>query len=230
MQSGLGNKCALADLCIVEAGVACDNWTKNLLPRVSCCSPQAVRSVVNARHRPRTFVSFFTHMRPFASLLILLSFAVSPALLAQRAPPPTTRTIAEYNVDDVTLRISADAPRVEVFLWRKPQAIVVYLDSRSIERWMDLASAFIASDGPVPNGAPVERSTPVLRHADSSYRSGLELTRRATDRRSQLFLTAWVGDHSAAMVPMRRSQARGFLAALREAAYVARRPREHVRP
>jgi hypothetical protein len=164
------------------------------------------------------------------SLTVCSAVLFSSSVFAQGAPLPTTRTIAEYNVDDVTLRISADAPRVEVFLWRKPQAIVVYLDSRSIERWMDSASAFIASDGPVPNGAPVERSTPVLRHADSSYRSGLELTRRATDRGSQLFLTAWVGDHSAAMVPMRRSQARGFLAALREAAHVARRPREQVRP
>ncbi|HJU67981.1 MAG TPA: hypothetical protein VJ650_06995 [Gemmatimonadaceae bacterium] len=147
-------------------------------------------------------------------------------LFAQGAPLPATRTIAEYNVDDVTLRISADAPRVEVFLWRRPQAIVVYLDSRSIERWLDSASAFVDDDHAIaPNGEAVERSSAVLRHADSSYRSGLELTRRATDRGSRLFLTAWVGDHSAAMVPMRASQARGFLAALREAAHVARRPR-----
>lgn len=158
--------------------------------------------------------------------LALGSALLFPSSLAAQAALPTRRTIAEYNVDDVTLRISADAPRVEVFVWRKPQAIVVYLDSRSVERWMDTAAAFIAGDAPAPNGAPVEQSTPVLRHADSSYRSGLELTRRATARGSQLFLTAWVGDHSAAMVPMRRSQARGFLAALREAAHVARRPRE----
>jgi hypothetical protein len=161
-------------------------------------------------------------LRPLA---FCIAFVLPSHLLAQGASLPATRTIAEYNVDDVTLRISADAPRVEVFLWRKPQAIVVYLDSRSIERWLDSASAFVATDGPAPNGEPVERSTRVLRHADSSYRSGLELTRRATTRGSQLFLTAWVGDHSAAMVPMRRSQARGFLAALREAAHVARRPR-----
>lgn len=153
------------------------------------------------------------------------AFLFSSPLLAQGPPLPTRRTIAEYNVDDVTLRISADAPRVEVFLWRKPQAIVVYLDSRSIERWLDSASAFVAHDGDTPTGEPIERSSPVLRNADPSYRSGLELTRRATDRSSQLFLTAWVGDHSAAMVPMRKSQARGFLAALREAAHVARRPR-----
>jgi len=169
-------------------------------------------------------------MLSLRSLALCSACLASSSLLAQGAPLPTRRTIAEYNVDDVTLRISADAPRVEVFLWREPQAIVVYLDSRSIERWMDSASAFVAGDTPEPNGAPVERSTSVLRHADSSYRSGLELTRRATDRGSQLFLTAWVGDHSAAMVPMRRSQARGFLAALREAAHVARRPREHGRP
>jgi len=153
------------------------------------------------------------------------AFLFSSPLLAQGSPLPTRRTIAEYNVDDVTLRISADAPRVEVFLWRSPQAIVVYLDSRSIERWLDSAFAFVADDGDTPNGEPTERSSPVLRHVDPSYRSGLELTRRATDRGSQLFLTAWVGDHSAAMVPMRRSQARGFLAALRDAAHVARRPR-----
>jgi hypothetical protein len=164
-------------------------------------------------------------MRSFCSLALCSTFVFSSRLLAQGASLPATRTIAEYNVDDVTLRISADAPRVEVFLWRNPQAIVVYLDSRSIERWLDSASAFVASDESQPNGAPVERSSRVLRHADSSYRSGLELTRRATDRGSQLFLTAWVGDHSAAMVPMRKSQARGFLAALREAAHVARRPR-----
>jgi hypothetical protein len=169
-------------------------------------------------------------MRSFHSLALCSSFLFSSHLLAQGAPLPTTRTIAEYNVDDVTLRISADAPRVEVFLWRAPQAIVVYLDSRSIERWLDSAAAFVARDERAPNGTPIERSTSVLRHADSSYRSGLEFTRRATDRGSRLFLTAWVGDHSAAMVPMRKSQARGFLAALREAAHVARRPREQLRP
>ena len=168
-------------------------------------------------------------MLSLRSLALGSAFLFSSSLAAQDALP-TRRTIAEYNVDDVTLRISADAPRVEVFVWRKPQAIVVYLDARSVERWMDTAAAFIAGDATAPNDAPVERSTPVLRHADSSYRSGLELTRRATDRGSQLFLTAWVGDHSAAMVPMRRSQARGFLAALREAAHVARRPRENGRP
>ena len=157
--------------------------------------------------------------------LFFLSVLFSPVLVAQARPLPAARTIAEYRVDDVTLRISADAPRVEVFLWRKPQAIVVYLDSRSIERWLDTASAFVATDFRAPNGTSLERSTPVLRHPDSSYRSGLELTRQATGRGSRLFLTAWVGDHSAAMVPMRASQARGFLAALREAAHVARRPR-----
>jgi hypothetical protein len=164
-------------------------------------------------------------MRRFRSLPLLLSLVVSPALFAQGATLPATRTIAEYNVDDVTLRISADAPRVEVFLWRKPQAVVVYLDSRSIERWLDSASAFVARDFRAPNGSRLERSSSVLRHSDASYRSGLEFTRQATDRDSRLFLTAWVGDHSAAMVPMRTSQARGFLAALREAAHVARRPR-----
>ena len=156
---------------------------------------------------------------------LLLSLFLPCAALTQATALPAVRTIAEYNVDDVTLRISADAPRVEVFLWRKPQAIVVYLDSRSIERWLDTASAFVSSEFRAPNGESLERSTPVLRHADSSYRSGLELTRRATARGSKLFLTAWVGDHSAAMVPMRTSQARGFLAALREAAHVARRTR-----
>ena len=156
---------------------------------------------------------------------LVLSVIASPGLLAQATPLPAVRTILEYNVDDVTLRISADAPRVEVFLWRKPQAIVVYLDSRSIERWLDTASAFVAGDFRAPNGSPVEWTTPVLRHVDLSYRSGLELVRQATGRGSRLFLTAWVGDHSAAMVPMRPSQARGFLAALREAAHVARRQR-----
>jgi hypothetical protein len=159
---------------------------------------------------------------PFLSLLLL---PLVPTIAPGQGTLPATRTIAEYNVDDVTLRISADAPRVEVFLWRRPQAIVVYLDSRSIERWLDTATAFIADGLHAPNGSPVEQSTPVLRHADPSYRSGLELTRRATDRGSRLYLTAWVGDHSAAMVPMRTSQARGFLAALREAAHVARRTR-----
>lgn len=164
-------------------------------------------------------------MRRLCFRLLALSLVIAPTALAQGAALPSRRTIAEYNVDDVTLRISADAPRVEVFLWRKPQAIVVYLDSRSIERWLDTASAFVAADVRAPNGSHLEQSTPVLHHADASYRSGLELTRQATDRGSRLFLTAWVGDHSAAMVPMRTSQARGFLAALREAAHVARRPR-----
>ena len=158
-------------------------------------------------------------------LALFLPVLCAPSLVAQARPLPAARTIAEYNVDDVTLRISADAPRVEVFLWRKPQAIVVYLDSRSIERWLDTASAFVAGDWRAPNGSPAERTTPVLRHADSSYRSGLELVRRATSRDSRLFLTGWVGNHSAAMVPLRPSQARGFLAALREAAHVARRRR-----
>lgn len=164
-------------------------------------------------------------MSSLRALAFYSAIVFSTPLLAQGASLPTRRTIAEYNVDDVTLRISADAPRVEVFLWRTPQAVVVYLDARSIERWVDSASAFIATDAPAPNGAPMERSSAVLRHTDPSYRSGLEFTRRVTERGSQLFLTAWVGDHSAAMVPMRRSQARGFLAALREAAHVARRPR-----
>jgi hypothetical protein len=131
----------------------------------------------------------------------------------------------EYNVDDVTLRVSADAPRVEVFLWRKPQAILVYLDSRSVERWIDSASAFVSENVRPIAGSPLERSTQILRHADTSYRSGLMFTRATNDRGSRLYLTAWVGDHSAAMVPMRRSQARGFLAALQEAAHVARRSR-----
>ena len=164
-------------------------------------------------------------MPPLRSLALVLALGAPARLGAQLPPPPATRTIAEYNVDDVTLRISADAPRVEVFLWRAPQAIVVYLDSRSIESWLDSATAFVTGDFRAPNGSPLERSTRVLRHADSSYRSGLEFTRQATDRGSRLFLTAWVGEHSAAMVPMRTSQARGFLAALREAAHVARRQR-----
>jgi hypothetical protein len=157
----------------------------------------------------------------------LLALAIAPELHAQRSALPTSRTIVEYNVDDVTLRVSADAPRVEVFLWRKPQAIVVYLDSRSIERWVDSASTFVREEISVPSGSQVERSTRILRHADTSYRSGLLFTRQADERGSRLYLTAWVGDHSAVMVPMRASQARGFLAALREAAHVARRPRAH---
>jgi hypothetical protein len=164
-------------------------------------------------------------MLRFPLAVSLTALVIAPALSAQHSALPTVRTIAEYNVDDVTLRLSADAPRVEVFLWRKPQAIVVYLDSRSIERWMDSASAFVREDIRAPAGSPTERSTRILRHADSSYRSGLMFTRQATGRRSRLFLTAWVGDHSAVMVPMRVSQARGFLAALGEAAHVARRPR-----
>ena len=164
-------------------------------------------------------------MSRFRFLPLLLVPLVASIAVGQGTALPATRTIAEYNVDDVTLRISADAPRVEVFLWRKPQAIVVYLDSRSIERWLDTASAFVADALRAPNGSTIERSTPVLRHVDPSYRSGLEFTRQATDRGSRLFLTAWVGEHSAAMVPMRTSQARGFLAALREAAHVARRAR-----
>jgi hypothetical protein len=155
----------------------------------------------------------------------LLAFVLTTDLSAQGSPLPAARTIAEYNLDDVTLRVSADAPRVEVFLWRKPQAIVVYVDSRSIERWIDTASAFVRDDIRAPSGSELERSTPILRHADSSHRSGLIFTRQARDKSSRLFLTAWVGDHSAAMVPMRASQARGFLAALREAAHVARRAR-----
>ena len=160
-----------------------------------------------------------------AAALLALGFATG--LSAQRSALSGVRTIAEYNVDDVTLRVSADAPRVEVFLWRKPQAIVVYLDSRSVERWIDSASAFLREESKAPTGSQTERSTRILRHADSSYRSGLMFTRQANDRSSRLFLTAWVGDHSAAMVPMRGSQARGFLAALREAAHVARRPSTH---
>jgi hypothetical protein len=164
--------------------------------------------------------------RRVVSVCSVLALADISSLQAQRASLPATRTIAEYNVDDVTLRVSADAPRVEVFLWRRPQAIVVYLDPRSVERWLDSASVFVDDDFRAPNDSTLERSTAVLHHADSSYRSGLELTRRASGRGSRLFLTAWVGDHSAAMVPMRASQARGFLAALREAAHVARRLRE----
>jgi hypothetical protein len=158
-------------------------------------------------------------------LIALLALTITPQLRAQDPALPSSRTIAEYNVDDVTLRVSADAPRAEVFLWRKPQAIAVYLDSRSIERWIDSASAFVREDVKAPTGSQIERSTPILRHADTSYRSGLMFTRQATDKSSHLYLTAWVGDHSAAMVPMRVSQARGFLAALREAAHVARRSR-----
>lgn len=160
-----------------------------------------------------------------AATLFALAFATD--LPAQPSELSGVRTIAEYNVDDVTLRVSADAPRVEVFLWRKPQAIVVYLDSRSVERWIDSASAFVREEIKAPTDSRTERSTRILRHADSSYRSGLMFTRQANGRSSRLFLTAWVGDHSAAMVPMRGSQARGFLAALREAAHVARRPRTH---
>lgn len=163
---------------------------------------------------PRTFLA-----------TALLSLALTLDLSAQRSALPSSRVIAEYNVDDVTLRVSADAPRVEVFLWRKPQAILVYLDSRAIERWADSAAVFLREELRSPDSSAVERSTPILRHADTSYRSGLMFTRHATNRTSRLFLTAWVGDHSAAMVPMRVSQARGFLAALREAAHVARRSR-----
>jgi len=184
----------------------------------------AVTSVTPERFLPDSSPFFMRWLRVFSPMSIL-ALAVVSSLEAQRAPLPATRTIAEYNVDDVTLRVSADAPRVEVFLWRRPQAIVVYLDSRSVERWLDSASAFVRDDFRAPNGSTLERSSGVLRHTDASYRSGLELTRRATDRGSRLFLTAWVGDHSAAMVPMRASQARGFLAALREAAHVARRQR-----
>ena len=173
--------------------------------------------------RPESFHDSVTMFRSSVALA-LIGLAVTHDLDAQRALP-SARTIAEYNIDDVTLRVSADAPRVEVFLWRKPQAIVVYLDSRSIERWIDSASAFVREEITAPNGTGAERSTRILRHADSSYRSGLMFTRQAVGRRSRLFLTAWVGDHSAAMVPMRTSQARGFLAALRDAAHVARRPR-----
>lgn len=157
----------------------------------------------------------------------VFAFGFATDLSGQRAPLSGVRTIAEYNVDDVTLRVSADAPRVEVFLWRKPQAIVVYLDSRSVERWLDSASAFVREESNAPTGSRSERSSRILRHADSSYRSGLMFTRQVNGRSSRLFLTAWVGDHSAAMVPMRGSQARGFLAALRDAAHVARRPRTH---
>jgi hypothetical protein len=160
-----------------------------------------------------------------AAALFALAFASD--LPAQRSALSGVRTIAEYNVDDVTLRVSADAPRVEVFVWRKPQAIVVYIDSRSVERWIDSASAFLREESRAPAGSRTERSTRILRHADSSYRSGLIFTRQTNGHSSRLFLTAWVGDHSAAMVPMRGSQARGFLAALREAAHVARRPMTH---
>lgn len=163
-------------------------------------------------------------LRPSFAFL-LYGLAASADLSAQATALPTRRTIAEYLINDVTLRVSADAPRVEVFLWRKPHAIVVYLDARSIERWADSASELIRDGAHARPEAPVERSTPVLRHADSSYSSGLRLTRLKTSRGSQLFLTAWLGDHRTISVPMRVAQARGFVVVLREAAHVARRVR-----
>lgn len=155
--------------------------------------------------------------------ILLYAMAAFTALSAQSDPLPTRRTIAEYLINDVTLRVSADAPRVEVFLWKKPHAIVVFLDSRSIERWADSAAELIRDEGHAHPDAPVEKSTPVLRHADSSYQSGLRLTRLRTSRGSQLFLTAWLGDHRTVYVPMRAAQARGFVVVLRDAAHVARR-------
>lgn len=143
---------------------------------------------------------------------------------AQLAPPPAIRTIAEYNVDDVTLRVSADAPRVEVFLWRSPHAIVVYLDSPSVEQWLDSAAAFVRDEN-APARISGEESTRILRHSDGSYRSGLMFMRQDIEDQRRLFLAAFLGEHSAIMVPMRKSQARGFIAALRDAARVARRDR-----
>jgi hypothetical protein len=158
--------------------------------------------------------------------LALVALVLCPALArAQRGPLPATRTIAEYNVDDVTLRVSADAPRVEVFLWRNPHAIVVYLDSPSVEQWIDSAAAFVRDEN-APARISGETSTRILRHTDASYRSGLMFTRESMHDRNRLFLAAFLGEHSAIMVPMRTSQARGFLAALRDAARVARRARE----
>jgi hypothetical protein len=155
-------------------------------------------------------------------LLIVLGLALTPSLGAQSRSLPVVRTIAEYNVDDVTLRISADAPRVEVYLWRAPNAIVVYLDPQSVEQWLDSAAAFVR-DEDSPARISGEQSTRILRHEDASYRSGLMFTRQTTHDRTRLFLAAFLGEHSAIMVPMRKSQARGFLSALRDAAQVARR-------
>ena len=157
--------------------------------------------------------------------ILAYGMAAVADLSAQSNPLPTRRTIAEYLINDVTLRVSADAPRVEVFLWRKPHAIVVFLDARSIERWADSAAELIRDEAHARSDAPVERSTPVLRHADSSYQSGLRLTRLKTSRGSQLFLTAWLGDHRTVSVPLRAAQARGFVVVLRDAAHVARRSR-----
>lgn len=157
--------------------------------------------------------------------ILMYGMAAFADLSAQSDPLPTRRTIAEYLINDVTLRVSADAPRVEVFMWRRPHAIVVFLDSRSIEQWVDSAAALIRDEAHAHPDAPVERSTPVLRHADSSYQSGLRLTRLKTSRGSQLFLTAWLGDHRTVSVPLRAAQARGFVVVLRDAAHVARRPR-----
>ncbi|HZO17804.1 MAG TPA: hypothetical protein VFB46_02380 [Gemmatimonadaceae bacterium] len=163
-------------------------------------------------------------LRVTLSILVYGMAAVAD-LSAQSEPLPSRRTIAEYLINDVTLRVSADAPRVEVFLWRKPHAIVVFLDARSIERWADSASELIRDEAHAQSPAPVERSTPVLRHTDSSYQSGLRLTRLRTSRGSQLFLTAWLGDHRTVSVPLRAAQARGFVVVLRDAAHVARRSR-----
>lgn len=157
---------------------------------------------------------------------VALAFALTCAAVveAQLTPPPSVRTIAEYNVDDVTLRVSADAPRVEVYLWRAPHAIVVYLDSRSVEQWLDSAARFVRDEN-APATISGEESTRILRHRDVSYRSGLMFMRQNIEDRNQLFLAAFLGEHSAIMVPMRKSQARGFLSALRDAARVARRDR-----
>jgi hypothetical protein len=106
---------------------------------------------------------------------------------------------------------------VELLVLQEPSAIMVYLEGRSVLEWADSADKVLHVSRKDLSPGHEEVETAILKHPDPSYANGVLLSRVFKGKRTQCYLSVWVGRNSYTAIPISDRDARSLVAALRRA-------------
>lgn len=144
------------------------------------------------------------------SLLVAMNAA---ALHAQNG----RRDVGTYVMGDAAVRVTAAAPRVELLVVQEPATMMIYLEGQSVLAWTDSADKLLRLSRHEMSGRE-EVETAILKHPDPSYANGVLLTRVLKGKRTQCYLSVWVGRSSYTAIPLNDREARSLVSAMRRAA------------
>ncbi len=153
--------------------------------------------------------------RPVPGLIALaLAALIAPsALSAQNG----RHDVGTYVMGGAAVRVTAAAPRVELLVLQEPSALMIYLDGLSVLAWADSADKLLRLSRKELSPGYEEVETSILTNPDPSYANGVLLSRVFKGKRTQCYLSVWVGRNSYTAIPISDRDARSLVAALRRA-------------